>query len=87
MKSTEIKDIQSHLIKQLHKHLYQLHITNQIDFISVRLLEKLLLRIKRGLDALLFCLKSPSKRPLFPFVGLLTIDVLVLILLWLIVFI
>ncbi len=38
------------LIKQLHKQHYQLHITNQIDFISVRLLEKLLLRINRWLD-------------------------------------
>ncbi len=49
------------MIKQLHKQLYQLHITNQIYFISVGRLEKLLLRINRGLDALLFCLKSPSE--------------------------
>ncbi len=37
--------ISQDLIKQLHKQ-------HQIDFISVRLLEKLLLRINRGLDAL-----------------------------------
>lgn len=35
------------MIKQLKQH-YQLHFTNKLDFISV--IQKLLLRIKRGLD-------------------------------------
>jgi len=54
-------------------------ITNQIDFISVRSLQKILLRMNWGLDDVwlkMFYLRSPSWRSVFALVGLLTLTFL-----------